>query len=59
MIGKGRGQNKKVERNQELFDDFTSGTFTTQEIIKKYGVSRARIYAIVNWVHKNNLANLK
>jgi len=45
MIGK--GQNKKNERNQAILKDVDAGFYTAKDLAKKWGISRARVYAIV------------
>lgn len=44
----GKGQHKNEERNKALFNDFASGSYTVKELVAKYKISGARIYAIVN-----------
>lgn len=38
---------KNTVRNQELYDDWKSGKYTVVELVAKYRISSARIYAIV------------
>lgn len=44
----GKGSQPDYERNENLINDYLSGTFTMAQLVGKYEISQQRIYEILD-----------